>query len=554
MKQFHLKVSLSLLIGWLALFTTGCEPNQVDNNSAAGTDLNQNEDGGAADLSRNQQILATNATSSREAPNLSNASRSAVQLEFEAPKNLRVGEQVEVPFVVRNVSDQPVHAVSVIPLDGSIRIQQTSDSGNAKNGSSQSDSSRSAAQQPSNQQQQGQAFDGRNRVDIGSLSPGETRTVLAYLSGSEVGTLEQCFAVDYMPGFCATLKVVNPELQFDRMIVDSQGREVSEAFICDELFAIYRVENVGSGETLPVTIHEAFPDGISINESSQLQEEIGALGAGETWEERYPITVREAVEYSGTAYAQTDRSRLESRHASLALNEARIEVMVDGPNQHKMFRTAQYQVRVRNPGKVIARDVVVSLNTRGFNNAELSFNTQFENDESNFRIGDLDPGDSRTIMIGADFDEIGSYTLAAIAGGYCVTSSGEARVSTQVEGVPALRLDMIDTSDPVIQGETTNYRIRIKNQGTAEETDVSLSLNLPSQLEFVSSEGATPFSQASDTLSFDRVQNIAPGDIVEWMVTVRAVATGKVKATASMRSASIISDVETDEPTNVVSQ
>ena len=540
---------LMLLAGSLCFFATGCEPErEYDDDLDETADHVSSETQYTAGLSNGSNgSSSANATSARsdldDIDINGDAAFSAVQLSFSPPETLRVGEQAEVPFMLENVSDHPVHMVTVKPLDGSIQIEPIM---------TQSDRQNSSQQQ--NQSKDSQSASEKNMLKVGSLAAGESKLVRAYISGSEVGTLEKCFAVDYTPGYCTTIEVVKPELEFQRFIVDGEGKQVEADFICADLYAVYRVRNVGSGESRPVTVMEEFPEGLMIDGDRSLNESIGSLDAGETWEERYALSAEMPVEYKGVAYAKTNETRLKSSEASVDLSEAEIKLTLDGPANHKMFRTAQYQVKVHNTGEVVAQDVVLTVDTDDFSDADLTFDTQLDLDGEEVALGDIGPGENVTIMMSADFDEVGSYTLEAMADGYCVADSQRAKVETMVEGVPALRLEMIDTNDPVIEGETTDYRIQIKNQGTARDTDVSLMLELPQGLEYVSGEGATPVTRNNGKLDFGKVKNLDPGDTVEWTISVRATSSGKVQTTAIMKSKAITSGVREDEPTNVVSR
>lgn len=391
-------------------------------------------------------------------------------------------------------------------------------------------------------------------LTVGMIGPGESRMVKTFISGNKEGVVTKCFTVDYKEGFCASVKIVKPELTFERMIVDSEGRIVGNQFICDDLYAVYRVSNVGSGESLPISVMETFPEGIEIDGASSFVEKIGTLDAGETWEERFDVDVDGPTTYSGIAYAKTDEVRLESDVANIDLDQAEIKLTLDGPSTHKMFRTAQYQLTVMNPSDVDAEDIVVTLNRDDFDEADYDFNTQMDLDGDDFAIGDLGAGESRTIIMSADFDEAGTYSLSAVADGFCVADPARASIKTVVEGVPALRLEMIDTVDPVINGEMSSFRVRVKNQGTAEDTDINVSVRLPAELQFVSGSGDSKVSASGSIVTFAQVNDLQSEETVEWTIEVKAVGSGKTKSTVTLKSAAIAGGVSEDEPTNAVSR
>jgi len=113
---------------------------------------------------------------------------------------------------------------------------------------------------------------------------------------------------------------------------------------------------------------------------------------------------------------------------------------------------------------------------------------------------------------------------------------------------------MIDTVDPVINGEMSSYRVRVKNQGTAEDTDISVTVRLPAELQFVDGNGDSSVSVNNSLVTFAKLDNLQPGETAEWTIDVKGVGSGKIKSTANLRSAASTGGVSEDEPTNAVSR
>ena len=112
----------------------------------------------------------------------------------------------------------------------------------------------------------------------------------------------------------------------------------------------------------------------------------------------------------------------------------------------------------------MAKGIELDIDTSSFIDADVQYNTQMPVDDTGaFEINRLAPGESRTINFLTDFDSVGEYSLTATADGYCVADAQNASLLTNVTGVPALRIEIIDTVDPVIVDEETSYRIRVKN-------------------------------------------------------------------------------------------
>jgi len=484
-----------------------------------------------------------------------------VDVQQEGPDQVRVGEQATMVFTVKNVSEVVLHQVRLIPLQTSPSGNQEQQPGSASAATSDSNQQNGSPQarkkiQPQNQMVQSSQTQqmGRQPIMLGTLMPGEEKKVETTITGRDEGTLRNCFAVDYTPGVCAEIEVVEPELVFTRVIVDSQGQLVQNAYVCEEVYAFYSLRNVGTGESRPVVIREDFSQGLSINGQQQFSQEIGALAAGEEWEERHLMEAQGTTSYQGYAVAQTPQSIMRSETASVNFYQPQLELILDGPSNARVSQLAHYQIIVHNPGQVFAEEVRLSMGLPNFNENAVQLNTQLERDGTNFVVGTIPPGQSRTVHVSVAYDQPGDYQIQAMADGYCVASAQELQrqLRTTVVGIPALRVDMIDTNDPVMVGETTSYRIRVMNQGSAQDTGVSLEVQLPEGLSFLSGEGDSEVTAQGQTVTIGRIEDIDPGTVVEWLIHVEATSPGKVQTHARLQSSALGRPVTVSEPTTLI--
>jgi hypothetical protein len=450
---------------------------------------------------------------------------SPIHMDFIAPDEIRLGEQAMVTFRLTNSSDTPLHDVNVIP-QGAMKLSRDI-TGNSE-----------LTSEP---------------LYVGSLGAQQTLEVDGLIQADQLGEIQRCFLVDYKTGFCASVTVVNPELEFTRELVDAEGNEVDQAFICEEIFAVYRLRNVGTGESDEVVVRDEFPSGILVSDTATPVWSIGSLDAGEEWTERVQLRVTNPTEYRGFAIAETDNTRLQSESDSINFYETQIALNLQGPRNHMMYRTALYEATVTNIGDYPAYDLTLQLEDGFLSEVEEQYTTQDEFDENGaFQVKTLQPGESRTISFFADFDEVGEVAFNVTADGWCVADSKEEELVTLVQGVPALRLEMIDTVDPVIAGEATAYRVRVKNQGTAQDTNIAVRVQLPDNLDFIDGEGETALSHEDGMITFGGVTEIDPQETVEWTFTAKSTSASKVITRAELSSQAIKEAVMEEEPTNVV--
>jgi uncharacterized repeat protein (TIGR01451 family) len=94
--------------------------------------------------------------------------------------------------------------------------------------------------------------------------------------------------------------------------------------------------------------------------------------------------------------------------------------------------------------------------------------------------------------------------------------------ATEVAGIPAILLEVVDTIDPVEVGKDTVFIVTATNQGSATDRNVKVVATLPASMTFVSGTGASAVSASGQTVTMSPVATLAPGAKAEWRITVRA--------------------------------
>lgn len=246
----------------------------------------------------------------------------------------------------------------------------------------------------------------------------------------------------------------------------------------------------------------------------------------------------------------------------------KLAIVKTTPNEQVLLGAGvPWNITVTNTGNFCAYDVVVTDTLpAGVSHAsgEKVLTTE---------LGTLAPGESRDITINTEAAATGEHcnvagesksfelTVLGLQGGtYCnqvSASSAEYGLSgsddacTEWRGYPALLIEVIDTEDPLLIGEQTTYVIQITNQGTAQDTNVTLNVALPSQLKVVSAAGATKGTISGNNVSFAAYPVLQAKEIIEFRVVAEAVSEGDARFKASMDSDLLRSPVPEEEATQV---
>lgn len=376
------------------------------------------------------------------------------------------------------------------------------------------------------------------RWQIGELGPRASQTIEVTAVARQTGELAACLAATAEPAMCSVLNVINPQLQLTL-------QAPNQTYRCDPVTLRYTLTNTGTGPARNVVIQHPLPDGLTTAEGqNQVSINVGELPANQpkTFDLQLKATRTGDFKIDPVAKSEGDQARAQA--ATIAVRESQLAVQVQGPEWQYVNQPTTYNVRVENTGEVPAREVRLLLDAPGL-----------AQDARDRKIGTLEPGQTREVPItlhagGPDQP----LKLVARAEALCSAKMDKAQgvATTEVRGVPALRLEMVDNTDPVQVGQNTIYTITVKNQGSAPAKNVQISGNLPQQLKFVSGQGVTNVNAEGQKLNIDPLDQLAPGDAVSWQIQARADQPANALMRIELKSESLPQPVPEAEPTRLI--
>ena len=267
--------------------------------------------------------------------------------------------------------------------------------------------------------------------------------------------------------------------------------------------------------------------------------DIGTLDAGET----VPLTITMASPRRGELGCEAWVTCTGTTGMTVAVTEPRLEVVVSAPKRVVIGSRYKVQYTIRNTGDAPAETVNCSAlgpNPDAMVTSEL--------------IEKLPAGASRVIEAEYRATSAGERTHSLTA----ASRDGVQASATQrtvVEGIPALRMQVVDLADPVEKGGETIYEIRVLNTGTAPDHNILVSCPLPGQLRLLTANGptaATVEDLSSVTLvRFEPIRELAPKTEAVFRVRVKAITAGDIRFAAQMTSEHLTTSVTKEESTRV---
>lgn len=444
-----------------------------------------------------------------------------VILEKTAPPEVAVGQQYDMTLKVHNRGNIQVRDVVVTDV--------------LPDGYALSSSSPSAS-----------GSSGKVTWNLGTLNPGESKTITLTGAATGTGQLVNCATVDYVPYICVTTNVVKPALAIDKTMP-------AEVMICDPIPTTITVTNTGTGMARNVAITDALPEGLTtMDGSSNLNATVGDLAAGQSRTINASLKASRRGSFTNTATATADGGLKVSDSASVAVKEPVLAISKTGPSKIYVGGTATYTINVKNTGDGVARNTVVTdtLPT----NATLvsaSDNGAASGGSVSWNVGDLAPGASRDMTVVVRGSNIATIENCAQATATCAKGVQDC-AQTVVAGIPAILLEVIDTdeTDPSEVGQTVEYHVTVTNQGSLSGTNVQIVVELEDAQEHVRNEGATAGTVNGRKITFAPLPSLAPKARAQWRIWAKALKEGDVRIHVSMTEDRLTRPVVETEATN----
>ncbi|MCA9323292.1 MAG: DUF11 domain-containing protein [Planctomycetes bacterium] len=357
---------------------------------------------------------------------------------------------------------------------------------------------------------------------IGDLGPGESRTVTVQATANSQGEVTYCAEVRYAQLACVTTRVVEPSLQLT-------ATSPAEVVSCDCFPVNLRVTNNGTGTARDVVINATLPAGFTHNGSGSIRIPVGDLASGESREQTAEVCASGPGVMDLQATATAGGGLTADAATGTVAKKPMLEIEKEGRDWVYGGNRVTYMITVRNTGDGVAQQTIVE--------DQLPANVSFvsaDNGGTNvgntvsWNLGNLQPGDSRNLQVVVRAEQIGVARNVANARAYCADAV-TASTTTEVKGIPAILLEVIDLEDPVPVGQVAEYLIKVYNQGSAPDTNIRITCELEDTMEFASASGATRGSHAGGTVTFDSLPSLAPKATAEWRVRVKAVGSGDVR-------------------------
>jgi uncharacterized repeat protein (TIGR01451 family) len=214
------------------------------------------------------------------------------------------------------------------------------------------------------------------------------------------------------------------------------------------------------------------------------------------------------------------------------VEQPKITLRVDGPAKRYVGRTAEWKIIVKNEGLaeqagVVVRDrlppeLVYKSSSRGGSYAA---------GEVTWSLGTIRPGEEIVLDLATDAVKANPAAEKVTQ----LTGDGNVRVDKvsriAIEGAPGIKMVMNHETNPVEVGKPVVYRMTLTNNGSApaKNIDVKATVVTGDLLKAAKGNGPTKGTIQGNIVTFERVESLAPGATVTFLIECQALKEGDAR-------------------------
>jgi uncharacterized repeat protein (TIGR01451 family) len=380
---------------------------------------------------------------------------------------------------------------------------------------------------------------------LGSLEPQESKVLRIRGKATQPGTLSGCTTVSFNPRICTATRVVQPAL---RLVKNAPA----DSLRCDVIPLHYVVSNNGTGMAKGVTISDTLPQGMVTAEGrGKVALNAGDLAEGQSREFTVNVQPQKTGKFGSEAIATASNNLEASDDALTVVREPILAIRQEGPKKQYLGRPVTYAIAVNNKGDAQAKNTaIVNELPPGTTFVKASQGGKYADGKITWAVGTLSTEASKEVTYTVMPANIGSVKSIARVNSDCaapVTASAQ----TNVAGIPAILLEVVDVEDPIEVGGNVTYVIKVTNQGSAPGTNIKVSCELEDTFQFVSSSGATRGSVKGNKIAFASLAQLAPKAQASWKLIAKAIGEGDSRFTVNLNSDQMTRPVTETEATNL---
>lgn len=383
---------------------------------------------------------------------------------------------------------------------------------------------------------------------LGELGPEETKEIHVCGVPTQSGNMPFCTDVTYkLPELCLDPLITEPKVTIAK-------RAPSEVLLCDMIPVTFVVTNTGTGLATNVKVRESLPQGLKAQDGkTDVELDVGSLKPGESREVTLTVQAEKTGTFNNSATVVAEGGlSAESNTTTTTVKQPVLTIAKTGPDKVFLGRNISYDIVVTNEGDgVAAATIIEDAIPANTSVASATEGAMMSGSIVTWNLGTLQPQDSRKVRVTFTPRDIGVVKNTATVKANCAEAVS-ASASTEVSGIAAILLEVIDVEDPIEVGGNETYVITVTNQGSETGTGIKVTCVLEDTMQYVSSSGPTNAAVSADgkTITFESLPTLASKAKATWNVVVKALSEGDTRFKVTMSEDCLTRPVEETEATH----
>ena len=387
--------------------------------------------------------------------------------------------------------------------------------------------------------------DGQQRLMwlLGDMDKCETKAIDITWKMLQTGMVTQCVTVVAYPRACFAVMGIHPNLT-----VTKTGPET--AMLGEMCTYTITVKNIGSGTAEDVTLTDHIPDGLQHASGSPILEaSFGDMAPGD---ERTCTVELKAVKrgnHCNKAVVESSNAAKQKAEACTLVQVCDLAITKTGPEERFIGKEAEYTITVENTGDVTWESLQLVDNAPAATTIVKADGAQMSGTSAEWTLTDLEPGEKEARTITLTSTVPGTHQNCATVSSPAGTR--EACADTLWKGIPAILIEVVDTDDPLQKDEETTYVIRVTNQGTALDRNITIRAEFPKEVVPMSTSGDMEGNVEGHKVGFKKYAVLNPKEMIEVRIKAQGKEPGDGRIKVYLQSDMLATPVVEEESTHV---
>lgn len=383
---------------------------------------------------------------------------------------------------------------------------------------------------------------GKATWNLGAMAPNESKTIIVRGTSAEEGVVTTCGWASYNPVLCQDIHIVKASIALTKS-------EPPEVLICDPIPITLTVKNTGSSQLTRVHVIDTLPTGMTAAGKSLMTFDTSALAPGESTNFEYAATATNTGTMVNRAKVTCTEGVTAEASASTKVRQPILAISCKATDREYVGREFDVNYTVSDLGDAAAAGSRLEVTVPAGLDIVSAGTGQAGDGKIDYDLGTLDTNYPQTVT--ATFSSVapGKFDFTGSASGTCASVTSTI-CETKVIGLPATHLEKSGNPNPLAIGGITTYTVTVTNQGSADDSNLAISIIVGTNLAPVGSD-QTNATIKGQRVTFRAIPTLGAKESVTYTVRARGVSAGVAETRFILSSDSVTKPIMAEESTTV---